>query len=257
MLSGREMYGYEIVKAMRLVTGEAIGFGEGVIYPVLHSLEETGALKARRKSVNGRERVYRVENNANSGAYGIHVRIKTEAGDGIFSHIYAHFEKTLVKEGDIVEAGQDIGLADNTGNSSGAHLHVTLKLDGEDARGASWMEKDDIIDPTPYFPDIFPGNNWHVDVGGNFRAEPKLNGALIRWIPAEVRYIGFFSNFLLMASFLGIGIGILLGRRRSLDTIALFPILLVAVVWMITTLELNVQVDSQDVTTRGLRNADG
>ena len=48
MLSGREMYGYEIVKAMRLVTGEAIGFGEGVIYPVLHALEEGGALKARR-----------------------------------------------------------------------------------------------------------------------------------------------------------------------------------------------------------------
>ena len=44
MLSAREMYGYEIVKAMRLVTGEAIGFGEGVIYPVLHSLEEAGAL---------------------------------------------------------------------------------------------------------------------------------------------------------------------------------------------------------------------
>jgi PadR family transcriptional regulator, regulatory protein PadR len=58
MLSGREMYGYEIVKAMRLITGEAIGFGEGVIYPVLHALEESGALKARRKAVNGRERVY-------------------------------------------------------------------------------------------------------------------------------------------------------------------------------------------------------
>jgi PadR family transcriptional regulator PadR len=58
LLSGREMYGYEIVKAVRLVTGEAIGLGEGVIYPVLHGLEETGALKAKRKSVNGRERVY-------------------------------------------------------------------------------------------------------------------------------------------------------------------------------------------------------
>ena len=58
LLSGREMYGYEIVKAVRLVTGEAIGFGEGVIYPVLHGLEENGAVKAKRKSVNGRERVY-------------------------------------------------------------------------------------------------------------------------------------------------------------------------------------------------------
>jgi hypothetical protein len=75
---------------------------------------------------------------------------------------------------------------------------------------------------------------------------------LIRWIPAEVRYIGFFSNFLLMASFLGIGIGILLGRRRSLDTIAIFPVLLVIVVWMISTLELNVQVDSTDELFFGL-----
>ena len=69
---------------------------------------------------------------------------------------------------------------------------------------------------------------------------------LIRWIPSEVRYIGFFSNFLLMASFLGIGIGILLGRRRQMDSIAVFPILLVIVVALITKLELNVQVSSRD-----------
>jgi hypothetical protein len=39
---------------------------------------------------------------------------------------------------------------------------------------------------------------------------------LIRWIPANVVYVGFFNNFLLLASFLGIGIGILLGRPSSL-----------------------------------------
>jgi SAM-dependent methyltransferase len=75
---------------------------------------------------------------------------------------------------------------------------------------------------------------------------------LIRWIPAEVRFIGFFSNFLLMASFLGIGIGILLGRRRNLDTIAIFPILLLIVVWLITSYELNIQVDSIDEIFFGL-----
>lgn len=36
---------------------------------------------------------------------------------------------------------------------------------------------------------------------------------LIRWIPANVVYIGFFNNFILLASFFGIGIGILLGGR--------------------------------------------
>jgi PadR family transcriptional regulator PadR len=58
LLARREMYGYEIVKAVRMVTGEAISLGEGVIYPVLHGLEKNGALKARRKAVNGRTRVY-------------------------------------------------------------------------------------------------------------------------------------------------------------------------------------------------------
>ncbi len=75
---------------------------------------------------------------------------------------------------------------------------------------------------------------------------------MIRWIPSEVRYIGFFSNFLLMASFLGIGIGLLLGRRRALDTIAIFPVLLVVVVALIAFLELNVQVRSTDELFFGL-----
>ena len=51
MLASREMYGYEIVKAVRLVTAEAIGLGEGVIYPVLHGLEESGSVKPKRKNV--------------------------------------------------------------------------------------------------------------------------------------------------------------------------------------------------------------
>jgi PadR family transcriptional regulator PadR len=58
LLARKEMYGYELVKAVRLVTGEAIVLGEGVIYPVLHSLERNGALQAMRKPVNGRTRVY-------------------------------------------------------------------------------------------------------------------------------------------------------------------------------------------------------
>ena len=49
---------------------------------------------------------------------------------------------------------------------------------------------------------------------------------LIRWIPSQVRYIGFFSNFLLMASFLGIGLGILLGRRGARWSLVAFPLLL-------------------------------
>lgn len=38
---------------------------------------------------------------------------------------------------------------------------------------------------------------------------------LIRWIPSNIVYVGFFNNFILIASFLGIGIGIVLGRHRA------------------------------------------
>jgi SAM-dependent methyltransferase len=82
---------------------------------------------------------------------------------------------------------------------------------------------------------------------------------LIRWIPSTVRYIGFFSNFLLIASFLGIGLGILLGRRVRFAAIATFPILLGVVVWLVTSLELNLQIRSTDELFFGLaesRSAD-
>jgi SAM-dependent methyltransferase len=75
---------------------------------------------------------------------------------------------------------------------------------------------------------------------------------LIRWIPSTVRYIGFFSNFLLMASFLGIGLGILLGRKVKLPAIALFPVLLAVIVLLISGLELNIQVRSTNELFFGL-----
>ncbi len=65
---------------------------------------------------------------------------------------------------------------------------------------------------------------------------------LIRWVPAEIRYIGFFSNFLLMASFLGIGLGILLGRRGARWSLVAFPLLLLVVVAIVTQNQLNVEV---------------
>ncbi|HEY6447288.1 MAG TPA: PadR family transcriptional regulator [Acidobacteriaceae bacterium] len=58
LLEEREMYGYEIVQAIRDRSREAIAVGEGVVYPVLHALESDGALKSRRKTVQGRSRIY-------------------------------------------------------------------------------------------------------------------------------------------------------------------------------------------------------
>lgn len=58
LLTQEEMYGYEIVQAIRDRTDAVITVGEGVVYPVLHGLERDGALKSRRKTVQGRSRIY-------------------------------------------------------------------------------------------------------------------------------------------------------------------------------------------------------
>ena len=64
---------------------------------------------------------------------------------------------------------------------------------------------------------------------------------VIRWIPANVRYVGFFSNFLLMASFLGIGVGILLGRRGVRPVVSPFAPVLLATVFLVYGAQLNLQ----------------
>ncbi|MGH2407673.1 MAG: spermidine synthase [Candidatus Limnocylindrales bacterium] len=75
---------------------------------------------------------------------------------------------------------------------------------------------------------------------------------LIRWVPANVRYVGFFSNFVLMASFFGIGLGILLGRSGRRLPVAPFAILLLAIVWLVYQAQLNVQIKSSDELFFGL-----
>ena len=49
LLQQRDMYGYEIVQAIRTETGDIVSLGEGVVYTVLHALEREGALKSRRR----------------------------------------------------------------------------------------------------------------------------------------------------------------------------------------------------------------
>jgi murein DD-endopeptidase MepM/ murein hydrolase activator NlpD len=79
--------------------------------------------------------------------YGLHVGI--DHGNG-YKTIYAHFNEILVELEQEVKAKQIIGKADSTGNSSGHHLHLTLKKKGATARGET-IFPNDIIDPTPYF----------------------------------------------------------------------------------------------------------
>ena len=102
--------------------------------------------------------VYEVYTDPKHHAYGVHIRIQHEDG---YKTVYAHLARALVRKGEPVRAGQLIGRADSTGNSSAAHLHLSLKRDGATARQETNFPKD-IIDPTPFlvWPAPFPPKAW-------------------------------------------------------------------------------------------------
>ena len=70
-----------------------------------------------------------------------------------------------------------------------------------------------------------------------------LEIALIRWMPAYIRLLAYFSNFILLASFLGIGVGCLLTSAR-VRLFMFFPAVLAAVVAAVYYLRLEVAVQT-------------
>ena len=67
--------------------------------------------------------------------YGIYVSIYHGGGR---STLYAHMSSSAVVKDQVVSQGQVIGYAGSSGNSTGPHLHLEMKKNGE------------FIDPLPY-----------------------------------------------------------------------------------------------------------
>ncbi len=125
--------------------------------------------------------------------YGNQIHIQHEGG---YETIYAHLLQVLVTVGQAVHAGQIIGLADSTGNSTGSHLHLTLKKQGATQSGQTRFPYD-VIDPNPYLqPFSGPGPvppppqpTLQVQVNSpsvgylNVRDAPAITGNLIGRVP--------------------------------------------------------------------------
>jgi len=144
-------------------------------------------------------RVSSVRTDPNGHNYGIHVRVDHEDK---YQTTYAHLKQAFVQAGQTVAAGAVLGLANNTGNSFGSHLHLTLKK--LDAKFENWPHN--IHDPTPfilpllgfaapagpyvegwaYLPGLTLGNGLaQANAGGiNLRGEPSVNGSKIALVPA-------------------------------------------------------------------------
>jgi len=59
LLSKGESYGYELIQEVKRLSGDQIKWTDGMLYPVLHRMEDNGWIKSRWVEVeNGRKRKY-------------------------------------------------------------------------------------------------------------------------------------------------------------------------------------------------------
>jgi len=61
------------------------------------------------------------------GFYGKRVAIRFLVGDKQYEVYLAHLSRIYVRMGQIVAASEQVGLSGNSGNSTGPHLHLTLR----------------------------------------------------------------------------------------------------------------------------------
>jgi len=98
-----------------------------------------------------------------NGGYGNYVKIAHKDGSRNYYTYYAHLASATVAAGQKVKAGQLIGYSNNTGASTGPHLHFGLKIDGESPAYKGY------VDPMPYF--TSGGGGEDASSGGGAQAE--------------------------------------------------------------------------------------
>lgn len=143
-----------------------------------------------------------------SGGLGIRIRTLKEydyKGQPVFyESLYWHLKKDSLKVtgSEEVKAGQLIGLADNTGLSTGSHLHFGLKPQKRMPNLYDFVniEQDNgyggAIDPAPYLPD-YKEFNTTLKLGDTGFEVEKIQAFLVRHgflkMPANTSF-GFYGN---------------------------------------------------------------
>ncbi|MBQ7161785.1 MAG: M23 family metallopeptidase [Clostridia bacterium] len=79
-----------------------------------------------------------VESVGEDPSYGNYVTVRHS---GRIVSLYAHLASVSCAPGDPVRAGDEIGTAGSTGDSTGVHLHFEIQLDGEPVDPAGYLGK--------------------------------------------------------------------------------------------------------------------
>ena len=83
-----------------------------------------------------------------NGGYGNYVKLRHTDGSSTYYTYYAHLMQATVTAGQNVEAGAVVGHSNNTGASTGPHLHFGLRTSDTSGPYKGY------IDPKPYFSNV-------------------------------------------------------------------------------------------------------
>ncbi len=142
-------------------------------------------LKARYQDIFATEDNGRVVATGSQKSGGNFVTVEYDRADGAKYQVsYCHLSEIAVRQGDAVNAGTRLGQSGNTGNSTGPHLHLTVKYQGA---GDGEMKT---VDPLKYLAEISVRGNLSCTVlkkgtGNDLLADLKAS-ADVTPTPSEV-----------------------------------------------------------------------
>lgn len=150
-----------------------------------------------------------VNHNTNTGG-GKSVTIEYDRPDGSKTRVqYMHLSEINVKVGDIVNAGQKIGVSGNTGTrTTGEHLHFGVINIGQDGK-QQW------VNPAAYLAEINAKGNLNIQAqlnGKNLLAQYQVNGTsqAVQQPEAEVEHTPeSWMNKILSSNDAALGLGMM------------------------------------------------
>ncbi len=115
--------------------------------------------------------------------YGNQIRVQHAEG---YETLYAHLSQVVVVRGQLVAAGEFLGLVGATGYADDPHLHLSLKRHGATVNGETDYPYD-LIDPEPFLMDHGDEGAPDLDpVSGVHRPEPSIQ---VRAVSPEAGFL--------------------------------------------------------------------
>jgi len=110
-----------------------------------------------------------------NGGYGNYVKLSHMDGSRSYFTYYAHLASAAVSPGQKVKAGTTVGFSNNTGASTGPHLHFGLRIDGQNPAYKGY------VDPMPFF--TTGGDGEDTDTTDQFTDAIKLPNLSLEVLP--------------------------------------------------------------------------